>query len=100
MKKTVAKKLTPTKKSSSPRHFAHVGRAIHHHKAHAHMPKFFYHKGSLFPSLTWKISFVTLIVFSLLYFIATNLPSDNPSTDELVTPASFKFVFDGKAQDW
>ena len=86
-------------KKKAIHHYAHVAHAMHHHTASAHLPKVFYHKGSLFPYLFWKVSFLALLCGFMGYFLVHNLA---PQTviNTATTDQKMMFSFDGKAQDW
>ena len=85
-------------KKKATHHYAHVAHAMHHHRAASHLPKVFYNKGSLFPHLFWKVSFLALLCGFMGYFLVHNLAPQtvrNTSSDQKMI-----FSFDGKAQDW
>ena len=85
-------------KKKAIRHYAHLAYSMHHHYA-KHLPKAFYHKGSLFSNVFWKSLFLLLVCSSLWYFLVHNLA---PQTNDSVASDTQKMLFslEGNPEDW
>jgi len=85
-------------KKKATRHYAHVAHAMHHHHA-KHLPKVFYHKGSLFPNIFWKSLFLLFLCSFMGYFLVHNLA---PQTTDSVLVDNQKMLFslEGSPEDW